>query len=323
MARWFRSRRHVGQAPPTADPPVAGGGEPDKVFSRDPLLRYDRRLVESSDLHNSLRRNGYAVLPPLIPHGELAALIAIGDEFLSRLKEPHGESFLTVGRITDAELRSEVTEAAGKIVRPHLQPLFVPGTEILGSPLQVKPPSPRSDLNPHQDASLLDEASWPGIYCWIPLVDVGEENGWLEVAPGSHRLGNMQRTLNVPWQFAGQEDVFRPHMTGLEMAAGSVCLFDSALVHGSPPNHSDDVRFAVNSFAKPPDAPMVHFFTDESTSPGAVEAWEIDVSFFLHEDIMRRPSSHYRSLGERPHVQVSLTDEELDAALLDLRPGDG
>lgn len=75
-------------------------------------------------------------------------------------------------------------------------------------------------------------------------MDVDADNGWLEVVPGTHRLGNVQRTLNVPWQFAGQEEVFRRHSVGLRMPAGSVCLFDAALVHGSPPNRSREVRFA-------------------------------------------------------------------------------
>ncbi|MCB0963628.1 MAG: phytanoyl-CoA dioxygenase family protein [Acidimicrobiales bacterium] len=289
------------------------------AFSPDPLARYDEQLLASAELQDELRRTGYAVLPPLLGSDDLAALESIGQSFVERLDEPFGDLFLAAGRILDAELRAEVTDAAGDIVREHLRPLFVEGTEILGAPLQVKPPSPDSALNPHQDQSLLDEADRLGVYCWIPLVDVDERNGWLEVVPGSHRLGNVQRTLNVPWQFAGQEEVLRRHGVGLEMPAGSVCLFDASLVHGSPPNRSADIRFALNNFAKPPDAPMVHFFADEATTPGCVEAWEIDVSFFLEEDIMSRPSERYRSLGERPHVTVSLTDEELDRVLQDLR----
>lgn len=281
----------------------------------DPLDRYRERLLVSADLHEALRTRGYAVLDPCIPPDALDALNAVGADFLARYVEGHHGRFLSVGRIEDAALRAEITDTAGDLVRPYLQPLFVPGTEVLGSPLQVKPPSADSMLNPHQDSSLLDEARRPGIYCWVPLVDVDESNGWLEVVPGSHRLGNVQRTLNVPWAFEGQEEVLRAHAVGLPMAAGSVCLFDSALVHGSPANRSGEVRFALNNFAKPPDAPMVHFFADEATSPGAVEAWEIDVSFFLDDDIMARPPERFRSLGERAHVEVALTDDELHRAL--------
>lgn len=284
----------------------------------DPLARYDSPLLVDPALQDRLRTVGYAVLPPVIPADDVAALVALGTDFTERLQEPWGELFLAVGRIADAELRQEITDAAGDIVRPHLEPLFRDHVEVLGAAFQVKPPSDQSQLDPHQDSSLLDEAEQLGVYCWIPLVDVDERNGWLEVVPGSHRLGNVQRTLNVPWQFEGQQDVFRSHAVGLQMEAGSVCLFDAALVHGSPPNETDQVRFALNNFAKPRTAAMVHFFSDEATSPGMVEAWEIDVSFFLEEDIMVRPTERYRSLGERPHVRVSLTDEELDALLGEL-----
>ena len=287
-------------------------------FTPDPLVRYDEKLLASSEVQEELRRVGFVVLPDVVPTEEVSRLVEIGSMFVDRLGEPLGELFLAAGRITDAALRAEVTDAAGDIVRPYLQPLFVAGTEVLGAAYQVKPSSGRSRLNPHQDASLLDEAERLGIYCWIPLSDVREDNGWLEVVPGSHRLGNVQRTLNVPWQFAGQEPVFLRHSVGLEVAAGSVCLFDAALVHGSPENRSAETRFALNNFAKAPDASMVHFFADDATTPGQVEAWEIDVSFFLDEDIMVRPTSRFRSLGERPHVTVSLSDEELDEVLDEL-----
>lgn len=32
----------------------------------------------------------------------------------------------------------------------------------------------------------------------------------------------------------------------------------------------------MNNFAKPADGSMVHFFADESTTAGSVEAWEIE-----------------------------------------------
>lgn len=301
------------------EPPVEVTGidavaTPALVFPE--LKRYERPLLADPALQERLKTVGYAVLPPMIPADELERLVAIGFDLTQRLEEPWGELFLAVGRISDAALRQEVTDAAGDIVRPYLEPLFLPHVDVLGAPLQVKPSSAASRLDPHQDASLLDEADDLGVYCWIPLTDVDAENGWLEVVPGSHRLGNVQRTLNVPWQFAGQADVFRPHSVGLEMPAGSLCLFDAALVHGSPPNLTEEIRFALNCFAKPKASPMVHFFSDETTTPGNVEAWEIDVSFFLEENIMERPTDRFRSLGERPHVRVEMTDDELDRALV-------
>lgn len=305
LRRRNKDRSHVG-AVASASGPVPG---------LVPLARYRTPLLADPAVQAELERIGYVVLPPTVPVDVRQQLDALGHQFLEELTEPYGDLFLAAGRIADAELRGRITDAAGDLVRPHLAPLFQPDVEVLGAAFQVKPPSKGSQLDPHQDSSLLDEADTLGVYCWIPLTDVDRTNGWLEVVPGSHRLGNVQRTLNVPWQFEGQQEVFRQHAIGLPMAAGSVCLFDAALVHGSPPNRSDQVRFALNNFAKPRDASLVHFFSDEVTSAGMVEAWEIDVSFFLDEDIMVRPTSRYRSLGERPHIRVSMSDDELHAAL--------
>lgn len=260
-----------------------------------------------------MRRAGYLVLPPAVGEAELKALDDIAHDFLGRLDEPWGDEFLALGRVADPGLRAETTDAAGAVVRPHLAPLFVDDTEILSGAFQVKPPAPGSQLDPHQDSSLVDELAWLGVYCWMPLTDTGPDNGWLQVVPGSHRLGNLHRTLNVPWAFEGQADVLGRHAVGLEVPAGGLVLFDAATVHASPPNRSGEVRVAVNSFAKPAAAPMVHLFRDEATAPGMVEAWEIDLSFFLEEDIMARPAERYLSLGERPFVHMASSDEELDA----------
>ena len=277
------------------------------------LARYDRPLLADSSHQEELRRAGYLVLPPRVGEDELRALHTVADDLFARLEEPWGDEFLALGRVADAALRAEITDAAGAVVGPHLEPLFVASTEILSAALQIKPPSPGSQLDPHQDSSLVDELAWLGVYCWMPLVDTGPDNGWLQVVPGSHRLGNLHRTLNVPWAFEGQADVLRRHAIGLAVPAGGLVLFDSATVHGSPPNRSGDVRLALNSFAKPAEAPMVHLFRDDATTPGMVEAWEIGLSFFLDEDIMARPPAHYPSLGERPFASLSLSDEELDA----------
>lgn len=287
-------------------------------FAPDPLLRYRERVLASADLQDRVKRAGFAVVDPVFPPASLRELDGLARAFLDRLSEPYGDLFLAAGRIADAELRTEIADACGAIVRPHLEPLFLDHIDVFSATLQVKPPSPASALNPHQDASLLDEAHRLGLYCWIPLVDVDEHNGWLQVIPGSHRLGNAQRTLNIPWQFRGQESVFAPHLVGLPMRAGSVCLFDAATVHASPPNRSSDIRFALNNFAKPCDAPMVHFLADESTSPGCVETWIIDERFYLTEDFMVRPGAAYQSVGERPAITVDLTDAQLDATLRQL-----
>lgn len=277
----------------------------DDAAPPDDLRRYERPLFASRELQRTLRRQGYVALDgPVIPAPELEALRSLAADFLERVAEPIGRRFLTTGRVADAALRSDVTNRTAALVLPNLRPFFVADATLRGTAFQVKPPSPESELNPHQDSSLVDEREWLGVYAWVAVDDTGTDNGGLHVLPGSHRFGNLQRTLNVPWQLAPYGDVMARESVPLSVPAGGVVFFDAATVHWSPPNMSDRVRLATNSFVAPAAAPLLHFFADEATSAGTVEAYEIDTSFFLDADIMVRPAAPHRFLGEWPQHRI-------------------
>lgn len=278
----------------------------------DRLARYDRPLLVDPAAQASLRRSGFHVYGPLLDVSQVARLRTIADEFLERLDEPWGDAFLTVGRVQDAALRADTTARAGEVVLPALRALFIDDARLRGSALQIKPPSPTSELNCHQDSSLVDERNWLGVYAWVALHDSGPRNGGLHVLPGSHRLGCWQRTLNVPWQLARFGEVMADLSVPLEVPAGSLVLFDAATVHSSPPNRTDRMRLAVNSFVTHADAPMLHFFRDDRTTPGRVEAYEIDDSFFSDDDIMVRPGPQHRYLGEWDQHVIEWTPDEFE-----------
>ena len=288
----------------------------------DRLERWDVPLFADPALQAEMRRSGVVLGPKVLDAAQLADLDRLARDVVDRVGGSDG-LFLTVGRILDPAIRKEVITATAEVVLPALEPFFVEDAELLGSALQIKPPSESSELNPHQDSSLVDERRWPSVYAWIPAADTDERNGGLFVLPGSHRFGNRQRTLNVPWQLESYIEAMRERGTSLRVEAGQVVFFDSATVHWSPPNRSDQLRVAVNSFVKPSAAPLLHFFADERTSPGTVEAYEIDVGFFLDERIMERPIARHRGLGEVAQVRidwdpdtfVQLCDRGVDEAL--------
>ncbi len=73
---------------------------------------------------------------------------------------------------------------------------------------------------------------------WCPLYDIGEENGVLNVVPYSHRFTNKLVNPNFKWALEEQRSFFNDHKLSFELKAGQSILFDSRLVHGSPPNIS-------------------------------------------------------------------------------------
>ncbi|MGB6058708.1 MAG: hypothetical protein WBF71_10620, partial [Microthrixaceae bacterium] len=161
---------------PTAGPSeghTAPGGPGDHVGLDDRLVRYDRQLLADPEIQEKLRRAGYVECGRVLDDDRLLAVRQVAFDFLESLNEPWGEAFLTTGRISDPVLRAEATQRAADLVLPALAPYFIPEVRLRGSALQIKPPSRSSELNSHQDSSLVDERRWLGVYAWIALDDTG------------------------------------------------------------------------------------------------------------------------------------------------------
>lgn len=120
-------------------------------------------------------------------------------------------------------------------------------TAILGSEpyavqtmIYYKPPSARGQAL-HQDQYYLRVE--PGTCCaaWLALDDCDEENGCLQVVPGSHTLPVLCTTAADTTQ--SFTDVTVPIPDGMTvqpviMQAGDVLFFNGQLIHGSLPNTS-------------------------------------------------------------------------------------
>lgn len=122
-------------------------------------------------------------------------------------------------------------------------------TELLGAEpfavqtmLYFKPPSSRGQAL-HQDQFYLCTRPGTCFAAWLALDDSDEENGCLQVSPGSHRLPVLCTTeADTSVSFT---DVTVPVPEGLEvrpveMRAGDVLFFHGSLIHGSYPNRTPD-----------------------------------------------------------------------------------
>lgn len=122
-------------------------------------------------------------------------------------------------------------------------------TAILGSEpyavqtmIYFKPPSARGQAL-HQDQYYLRVE--PGTCCaaWLALDDCDEENGCLQVVPGSHQLPVLCTVAADTTQSFTDVTVPVPdgmHVKPILMRAGDVLFFNGQLIHGSLPNVSQD-----------------------------------------------------------------------------------
>jgi hypothetical protein len=278
--------------------------------SYDPKGRFADILFSNSGLQQEITQLGYAVRDCLTAH-EVGKLLQGYGELVSELPSGLPDSFFPSGRIENPRLRNKAREVVDLHVPRAIDHFFADGAYTMdGGTILIKPVGHSTALSPHQDSSHVDESRHFSVYAWIPLTDTTDVNGALHVLPRSHLLGNRHRSLNVPWAFAGMEQMILPDMVSLPMRAGQVCFFEGALIHSSPPNLSDSVRVAVNYLIRPSDSTFLHHFVDGDTPEGMVEVYGVSLDFFYNEDFESRPPAHLL-LGHEKAVNAPACRETL------------
>ncbi len=282
-----------------------------KNFERD--KRYARlNIFKDSELQGELELLGYARGGVVLNGKQIADLKNIFVNFLTMIGGKLPDTFMGSGLIRDSTAKSYILNSVFEITQPIVaQFLNTDVAQPQPGSMQIKPPTQTSQLSLHQDNAFVDEEKYMGIYTWIPLTDVTGENGWMYMIPGSHRFGNVHRSLNLPWQFKDMDDVLMKYAKFVPAKAGEIIFFDSGTIHGSTPNHSKEVRLAVTTVITPLGSEIINIFKDETTPPGMVEYFEVNEDFWNNYDFMRRPPSKFKFLGDRKYHDLKMTKRKL------------
>jgi len=207
----------------------------------------------SEDLKRSYETDGYAVAQRLFSAEEITAL---RDHYMT-LRESGSYPGDTAG--VDAGSQDPLRRYPRMIhmhrwddvsLRWLIDPRLNAGmTELLGAEpfavqtmLYFKPPGARGQAL-HQDQYYLNVEPGTCIAAWLALDDCDEENGCLQVVPGTHRLPVLcTTTADTARSFT---DVTVPVPDSLPvvpviMKAGDVIFFHGSLIHGSHPNTTTD-----------------------------------------------------------------------------------
>ena len=131
----------------------------------------------------------------------------------------------------------------------------------------------------HQDMGVTTEEADQSeiVTCWIPLVDVSQDMGALQIYPDVARRRELLRTTT-----GGRGGLIVPHALPprppltLELAAGDVLLISAFTPHRSTPNHSDSVRWSVDLRFQPTGthsgrAQLPSFVVRSAREPGSVD----------------------------------------------------
>ncbi len=158
----------------------------------------------------------------------------------------------------------------------------------MGSCFLNKKPGAVSEMPIHQDWTITDEPTYDSVTIWIPLQDVDEQNGAIQVIDGSHRFTKALRSPGMPAAFNAIQADVRNDLKTLPMKAGEAFIFSHALWHASPPNLSNDSRVVVTYGLIEAKAPLKFYFPKNDTE---VEVYETNADFF---------NQYNTRIGDRP-----------------------
>lgn len=260
----------------------------------------------------AFERQGF-VRAPLVGAAEVDRLRQL---FASSFGRAPGDGFVSSSYHPDVPLKLRVSAAAVDVVRPALESLFS-GVRILGSAFLYKR-GPGSALPVHQDWTIVDETTWVAANVWLPLDDVGPDNGALAVVPGSHRELRQLRAPTLPMPFEGHEEWVAAQCQPQHGPAGTAVILNQAVVHGSPANRTEATRLALTIGIVSAAAPLLFHYADPAR-PGEVEVFaQADDFLNRFEDFGAELRSRPRrgsSVGWRAHDVQPLDPPEVERRL--------
>jgi ectoine hydroxylase-related dioxygenase (phytanoyl-CoA dioxygenase family) len=158
-----------------------------------------------------------------------------------------GETNFAPYHMTELDTNLAYKKKFAALAREHFEPLvddLMKDYRISTVTLFVKPPG--SGAVPlHTDWNVQEDNSWPTLYLWCPLEDVGDENGPLQVLPKSHGILDIIHGAGSLPPYAGADEALQSHLLPLTVKAGECIIFDAGMLHASYINRTDRPRFAV------------------------------------------------------------------------------
>lgn len=146
--------------------------------------------------------------------------------------------------------------------------------------MYFKPPGSRGHAL-HQDQRFLRVQPGTCMAAWLALDDCDEENGGLQVVPGTHEIDLICPIKADLGESFGPETVPVPpghEVRDLQMKAGDVVYFNGQLIHGSPPNRTKGRfrRIVVGHYVVGEARKVAHYYTPALRFDGTEIALEAD-----------------------------------------------
>ncbi len=259
-----------------------------------------RKIFNNQDLELEFNKNGYVSVPFL------------SSEEVTELKELFFSSLPTSGGQIKAEetgvenanhitydftfidknidYKREVYKIITKRFGPKMNELLNGYRPIIANYIRKK--SATGEVPLHQNWAFADEEKCTTVSIWCPLVDSTEDNGTLQVVPGSHKRFGKYRGPMVPWELDNiKSAIIDNYLVPLETKAGDCIILDDSIVHYSAINKTEGLRLAIQLICIPEEFPSIHYHMDASESADQIKVLHVEDDFYMEFNPWKRPEN--------------------------------
>jgi len=221
---------------------------------------------------------------------------SLDDKFYNTLASP------------DLEYRRKVQHGLDKILNKKIKEFFYE-YEPLAYNFAAKSSGEGSECKLHCDDIHADESIHLCVNIWIPLVDVDDGNGSLQILPKSHTLPPHIRGIGLPFAYEHLTALIAPQMYTLKMKAGEALFFNPQLIHGSEINKTDSDRPAIILAMLPAEAQPLTYVRTTKVGKAMVTLFETPTAFFLESFIGEIPQG-FKTLKSFEYEPLKISAEE-------------
>ena len=258
--------------------------------------------MRDEELERKFQKQGYVEIP-LLSAQETADL---KQKFFDLLPHSGGnilasETGVEGGEITydftfidkNIAYKESVFEVITEYFKPHVKKWLADYRPIIANYIRKK--SEGGEVPLHQNWAFVNERKCTSVSIWCPLVDSFEENGTLQVVPGSHKRFGEIRGPMIPWELdAIKHEIIGNHLTPLNVKAGNAIVLDDSIVHYSAVNKTNGLRLAIQLILMPEEMPSIHYHMNGAKSMTKVEVLEVDTDFYMQFNPWKQPDGARR-----------------------------
>ena len=228
------------------------------------------------NLHTQLETNGFVIID-VLENDSIIYLNQLCDKYL----QINHTDFISSSHILDKVDSDFINQELHKLVHLKFEKLF-PELQLLGGTLATKIKG-KSNVEAHQDWTIVDEQKYNSYNLWIPLVDTNKNNGTLGIIPGSHLWNHPLRGLNIPNIFEKYTNLFLRIGYEPELCKGNAILYNHKLIHYSRANKSTEPRNVAIIGAKDKNADLIVSFCADKSNVETYKVIEEDFYAFNYE----------------------------------------